>query len=660
MKQNFSRLFNAIDDFLFVIDGHGKVIDINESVSVGLGYEKRELTGKDISHICASEFHQKSISILNHILSGESSSHKSPVNNEYMVLQAKDGSAVYCLCTINPLETDPEPLFLVSAVNVSILKETENKLSKNLIQQSLLADISQNFISLNNFNEKIKYTLQGVGNHTGVSRVYIFEDTEDGTATSNTYEWCNNNIDAQIDELQGVPYEIIPSWKKILTEKGRVFSTNIQELPEDILAILEPQGIKSILVLPLYVENKFFGFIGFDECERQKLWQTDELELLRTIAGIISNSFERKIFQKKLAESEIRLKLAIDTTGTCLWDWNIVSGDLYFNDIWHTMLGYDMNNIEANITGWEVLIHPDDKNRVLEELNAHVEGKTESYVSIYRVKAKSGDWKWVIDKGKVVEHDAQQNATRAIGTIIDFDKEKRAEEELRNLNITKDKLFSILAHDLRGPIGTIMQISEMVSDKGVLNEETQYQFLNAQKELSQNTFQLLDNLLNWARFNLEQIRYNPKTIFLNEVINDSILGVKYKATQKGVGVNIEYKKDFYVWADEEMVKIIIRNLLNNAIKFTDSGTINIILKEHENHIQIKIIDTGVGISKEDLDKILSDNEYHTTKGTSNEAGSGLGLKLCKSLITENKGLLHIESAPGVGSSFIFTLPLAER
>jgi signal transduction histidine kinase len=350
--------------------------------------------------------------------------------------------------------------------------------------------------------------------------------------------------------------------------------------------------------------------------------------------------------------------LAIDNTDTCLWDWNIATNELFFNEIWQKMTGYEAHEIAPDIIGWENTLHPEDKDRVLSELNDHVNGKTDMYLSIYRIITKSAAPKWVIDKGRVVEFDANHKPSRAIGTIIDIDRQKKIEEELRSLNITKDKLFSIIGHDLRGLIGTIMQISEMVSDKNALSEENLNYFLQSQKELSQNTFQLLENLLSWARFNLEQIRYNPQKILLNHLIDESILGVRYKAIQKGIDIITDYNGDHYVNADEEMVKIITRNLLNNAIKFTEKGSINISCKENGENIEVTVEDTGIGIPDEYLAIVLSDNEYHSTPGTSNERGSGLGLKLCKSFIHQNKGCFSMHSTVGKGSQFIFTLPKA--
>ena len=150
------------------------------------------------------------------------------------------------------------------------------------------------------FSVRVNRALQRIGEHTGVSRVYIFEDAADGATTNNTYEWCNRGIAPQIEELQGFPYDSIPSWKRMLIDEGLVYSEDIRLLPADLQMPLDPQAIRSIIVYPLFVKQQFFGFIGFDECVRNKAWSRMELELLRTISGIIASSYERKMMEESL------------------------------------------------------------------------------------------------------------------------------------------------------------------------------------------------------------------------------------------------------------------------------------------------------------------------------------------------------------------------
>jgi len=217
--------------------------------------------------------------------------------------RSANGEYVWILDTGKVMEYDKDgkPFRMVGTnIDVSSKKENEMTLQQNLSQQELLSDIALELNSLEEFEDKINQVLHKIGTHSGVSRVYIFEDSPDGLLTNNTFEWCNEKITPQKDELQNLPYTLIPSWKKFFFDKGLVYSENISELPDDLREILEPQEIKSIVVYPLYVHGLYFGFIGFDECLRNKHWSKLELELLRTVSGIIANSYERKIMEQSI------------------------------------------------------------------------------------------------------------------------------------------------------------------------------------------------------------------------------------------------------------------------------------------------------------------------------------------------------------------------
>lgn len=159
---------------------------------------------------------------------------------------------------------------------------------KNL---ELLSKIALLAVHTNNFEEQINDILNIIGKYTNVSRTYIFIDNGDNSLTSNEFEWCNTDIKPQINDLQGIPYEVIPSWRPLLQKNGKIYSNNICELPKDIIAILEPQGILSIIVYPLIIDNKLKGFMGFDECKINREWKKEDLNLLSTISGIVSNIY---------------------------------------------------------------------------------------------------------------------------------------------------------------------------------------------------------------------------------------------------------------------------------------------------------------------------------------------------------------------------------
>lgn len=234
----------------------------------------------------------------------------------------------------------------------------------------------------------------------------------------------------------------------------------------------------------------------------------------------------------------------------------------------------------------------------------------------------------------------------------------RQSNELKELNATKDRFFSIIAHDLRGPIGSMMQISELIARKGDVDEDTLYSFLESQKDLSKNTFQLLENLLNWARSNTNQIEYYPEILDVNTIINASVSNITYQANSKDLVVSVSCPDQIQAFADENMFRSVIRNLLSNAVKYTPKGgEIHIQISPSENNLAvIAIQDTGIGMPPKILENIFRIDSKNNRPGTEGELSNGLGLLLCKEFTEKNKGRIWAESEEGKGSIFSFTIP----
>lgn len=263
-----------------------------------MGYSIEELNaGIKMTALFPPSDHKRLLKNFNNALASDNE-----LPTEYLLIK-KDGSTFPVLIYTNRLVKDGKPTGIISIiVDITDLKENELILQQNLRQQEILSEIALELNLLDGFGKRINTVLEKIGTHIDISRVYIFEDSPDGLTTSNTFEWCKKEIKPQIDELQDIPYELIPSWKKFLLEEGKVFSEDISNLPQDLRNILEPQDIKSIVVYPLFVRGEFFGFIGFDECKRFKKWTRSELELLRTVSGIIANTYERKIMEQSIID----------------------------------------------------------------------------------------------------------------------------------------------------------------------------------------------------------------------------------------------------------------------------------------------------------------------------------------------------------------------
>lgn len=232
-----------------------------------------------------------------------------------------------------------------------------------------------------------------------------------------------------------------------------------------------------------------------------------------------------------------------------------------------------------------------------------------------------------------------------------------AKKELEVINKNKDMFFSIIAHDLRAPFNTLLGVTEMIS--GNMDDMS----MKEVKEISSvihsstnNLFKLIENLLSWSRLQMGVFQINPVKLSILEVINDVLEVVSYSALDKKIMIENKIT-DLNAIVDKECLKTVARNLISNAIKFTNRfGNIILSSVELENHIQITIKDNGVGIKEEAIPKLFSISSKTSTIGTESEKGTGLGLILCKDLIEKNNGTIWVKSQFGKGSEFSFTIP----
>ena len=231
--------------------------------------------------------------------------------------------------------------------------------------------------------------------------------------------------------------------------------------------------------------------------------------------------------------------------------------------------------------------------------------------------------------------------------------------ELQELNASKDKFFSIIAHDLKGPLSGATALLDLVLkdlDNLTIDEFKEY-FILVHEYIS-GTYKLLENLLSWARLQKGSMPNNPDLFSLHYAINNSIELLKGNADQKGISIKLEMDSELMVYADSNMIFTVIRNLLSNAIKFTpENGEITIFAHIlDDNRVICGIQDNGIGMSDDDKLKLFKIGVHHTTLGTKNEKGTGLGLLLCKELVEKSGGQIWVDSEIGVGTSFNFTIP----
>ncbi len=234
--------------------------------------------------------------------------------------------------------------------------------------------------------------------------------------------------------------------------------------------------------------------------------------------------------------------------------------------------------------------------------------------------------------------------------------------ELHEANATKDKFYSIIAHDLKNPLSILRLSGEMLEENFTRYDRDKIlQLIKKMNAGTKRLADLLDDLLSWARFQMEKIEFQPEIIDLYEIANDACFLLKPSADKKRISLVFEIERPCQVFADRNMIKTTVRNLISNAIKFTGfDGEVKLEVEDHASMITFSVYDNGVGISEEHREKLFRIDSTISTLGTAQEKGTGLGLILCKEFIVKNNGSIGVDSVEGKGSRFHFTLPKADH
>lgn len=230
--------------------------------------------------------------------------------------------------------------------------------------------------------------------------------------------------------------------------------------------------------------------------------------------------------------------------------------------------------------------------------------------------------------------------------------------ELQQANATKDKFFSIIAHDLRSPFNSIIGFSDLLAEQIKMNDvEGIDKYAQIIMESSYKAMDLLTNLIEWSRSETGRLNFKPELLNLEQFVGELLPLYQNIAAEKSITIRHNLPQNISVFADKAMISTVIRNLIANAIKFTmPGGEITVSAVERPNEILFSVSDNGVGIPLENMEKIFRLDQTCTTLGTGKEKGTGLGLILCKEFVEKHDGKIWVESEEGIGSTFYFTLP----
>jgi len=416
--------------------------------------------------------------------------------------------------------------------------------------------------------------------------------------------------------------------------------------------------------VPLQTPSKVIGVLVLQNYEDENVYSEGDVKFLTSIGSQIAFAIERKQAETSLFERERDLNESQKIAGLGSYNLDFKTGRWTSSAILDSIFGID-SGYDRSVNAWTELIHPEWREIMTNYLENEIIRNKLKFDKEYKIVRRNDDAvRWVHGQGELF-FDSQNQVSKMVGSIMDITVRKEAEEEikvknelLQTANAEKDKFFSIIAHDLRGPLSSFVAATQIITDEiQTLNTEEIREITGSMKSSATNIYSLLENLLEWSRLRRGGVDFVPVKINLNTTIDDCLSVFYESARKKQIELKQSVAGHLEVYADKHMFDAILRNLISNAIKFTVPGgkvTVDAFLNS-ENFLEVRIIDSGIGMTPELKNKLFQMNEKTNRPGTAGEQSTGLGLLLCKEFVEKHGGKIWVESEVGKGSTFTFTI-----
>ncbi len=383
--------------------------------------------------------------------------------------------------------------------------------------------------------------------------------------------------------------------------------------------------------------------------------------VFRDITGLI-------LAEEELKSQEERWQLALAGTNEGIWDWNALTGEVFYSARWKQMLGYAEDELPNDAAIWRQMLHPDDLERVEKDLQRHLDGLTPFYAVEYRLRCRDGSWKWVLAHGKAV-WDEQGRPLRLVGAHTDMTERKQADELLReakqaadDANAAKSTFLARMSHEIRTPMNAILGLSDLLWDSNL--NSTQRDYVRVFRNNAQRLLHLINDILDLSKVEAGALTLETAPFVPADIIDNVRDLFAVQAEQKKLTLRFEVDPEArqVFMGDGNRLEQILVNLVGNALKFTEYGGVTVRAGRNPEdpgpgRLLFSISDTGPGIAAADLENIFAPFVQADTSATRKYHGTGLGLAITRKFVELMNGSIRAESVLGTGSAFIFSLTL---
>ncbi|WP_165355321.1 PAS domain S-box protein [Flavobacterium petrolei] len=548
--------------------------------------------------------------------------------------------------------------------------ETEKKLEYKSELLSAMALCTEKFLNSNDFNDIFSDVLIIMGQATKSHRAYYYENDANTGLISQKYRWIINNIKLTENniKLQNLPHDF---FEELLTPllNNKIYKAIIPKIENlSLRNKLINVDVISIILFPIFVKNKFHGFLGFDDTQNERAWSEDEVNILQTLASNIASSIERITNETAIYESEEKFRLlANNIPGTVyLSNYDENNTKIYINDEIEKLTGYPKSEFLNHHLSFIDLIHPEDKaNAIAAQKNA-IDRKIPVHLT-FRIIHKDNRVVWVEEFGDTIYKDGK--IVFLEGIFIDITERKQAETVVQEkelaeaANKAKSEFLANMSHEIRTPLNGIIGFTDLLmkTNLGV----TQHKYMTTISQSAHSLLDIINDILDFSKIEAGKLDLYIEKYDINEMLAQVIDLILYESNQKNLKLELNIAADTpkYLWLDSVRLKQILINLLANAVKFTERGAIKLEVSVIEKiddfkaTIRFAVIDTGIGILEQNKKKIFKAFSQEDSSTTRKFGGTGLGLTISNQLLGLMNSHLQLESTIDLGSTFYFDLTL---
>jgi PAS domain S-box-containing protein len=554
-------------------------------------------------------------------------------------------------------------------------RTAETIAKKNLEQemrlQNTLIDIASTYINLDteDVENTINKSLEKMGLFVEADRAYIFDYDFERNTTTNTYEWCNEGILPEIQNLQDTPLEFIPQWVNAHKQNEAFYVPNVFDLEDDgeggLRSILGPQGIKSLIAIPIKDREELVGFVGFDSVVDFHIYSEKEKRLLFLFGQMLINIRNRRKSENQLRIQEEKFRNIIANMNLGLLEVDLEDRIIFANQSFCDMSGYQLSELKGN-TAADLLVNSENQAIIREKNQKRADLISDSYE--IHVLDKHGIPHWWFISG-APNFDDKGQLIGSIGIHLDITEQKQLEQELamaknfaESAAKAKELFLANMSHEIRTPLNVIIGMIRQLTKENL--SSNQHFYVKQSESSAKHLLTILNNVLDIAKIEagdmqIQKAEFSPSAVAFN------VHSIMYsQAKEKNLDFKVQVGSEVFpvLIGDETRIRQVLINLIGNAIKFTEKGSLNLSVNAvtkgfDSQQLIFEVADTGIGMSKEFISKIFDKFSQEENASNRKYEGTGLGMAISHDLIQLMGGNVEVVSEKNVGTKYRFSLNL---